>query len=197
LTLYCSVGCCFPWFEKRENLYDITQHYRWPSRLVHFGPSSDLVLRRATALLTLGSCNKSFLDGLGSTIADSSTCGHYLYIIRAYGNLFVIKACFIVVSCQPNFMGCSIYALSLSGDDGISWILCFLNGHVTLSLIFVLKNFVLLQTNKVTNNKGRTWVCCSCWRQLNLSLVAAPTLLKNSSMSSFLLLVYYFCECCF
>jgi len=88
--------------------------------LVHFGPSSDLVLRRATALLTLGSCNKSFLDGLGSTIADSSTCGHYLYIIRAYGNLFVIKACFIVVSCQPNFMGCSIYALSLSGDNGIS-----------------------------------------------------------------------------
>ncbi|KAG6753134.1 hypothetical protein POTOM_043178 [Populus tomentosa] len=78
------------------------------------------VLRRATALLTLGSRNKSFLAGLGSTIADSSTCCHYRYIIRAYGNLFVIKAWFIAVSCQPNFMGCSIYALSLSGDDGIS-----------------------------------------------------------------------------
>ncbi|KAJ6970530.1 hypothetical protein NC653_034965 [Populus alba x Populus x berolinensis] len=54
-------------------------------------------------------------SGLGSTIAVLFfPCGPYLCIVRAFGDLSVIKAWFVLVSCLTNFNGllCSCFVIN-------------------------------------------------------------------------------------
>lgn len=93
-----------PCIGNRKNLYYIIQPCQWPFRLVHFGSSFDIVQREQKVhFQRLEVVRRA--SGLGSTIAVFFPCGPYLCIVRAFGDLSVIKAWLILVSCLTNFNG--------------------------------------------------------------------------------------------
>lgn len=189
---------CFPCIGNRKNLYYIIQPCQWRFRLVHFGSSFDLVLERTKgALQRLEVVGRA--SGLGSTIAVFFPCGPHLCIVRAFGDLSVIKAWFVLVSCLTNFNGlfCSCFVInwgwyfihappfwvrlwssypwSCDSCVVLDWDLTFLSLILSKRISFYHRKI----KSGTSNTHVETWVCCSCWGQLAHSILSYQYILQG------------------